>query len=81
MPPPCSVCTDGGIKWGKNHRGISKTKSRTRIVIFFLPRNVFLRFCIVYCSRGNREHPARYLKQYKNAGKRFRVYGAEERVI
>ena len=38
--------------------------------------NVFLRFCIVYCSQGNREQPAHYLKQYKNAGKRFRVYGA-----
>ena len=45
----------------------------------FRPRtheNVFLRFCIVYCSQGNREQPAHYLKQYKNAGKRFRVYGA-----
>ena len=44
----------------------------------FRPRthgNVFLRFCIVYCSQGNREQPAHYLKQYKNAGKRFRVYG------
>ena len=38
--------------------------------------NVFLRFCIVYCSQGNREQPAHYLKQYKNAGKRFRLYGA-----
>ena len=38
--------------------------------------NVSLRFCIVYCSQGNREQPAHYLKQYKNAGKRFRVYGA-----
>ena len=38
--------------------------------------NAFLRFCIVYCSQGNREQPAHYLKQYKNAGKRFRVYGA-----
>ena len=38
--------------------------------------NVFLRFCIVYCSQGNREQPAHYLKQYKNAGKRFRVNGA-----
>ena len=38
--------------------------------------NVFLRFCIAYCSQGNREQPAHYLKQYKNAGKRFRVYGA-----
>ena len=37
--------------------------------------NVFLRFCIVYCSHGNGEHPTHYLKQYKNAGKRFRVYG------
>ena len=37
--------------------------------------NVSLRFCIVYCSQGNREQPAHYLKQYKNAGKRFRVYG------
>ena len=36
--------------------------------------NVFLRFCIVYCSQGNREQPAHCLKQYKNAGKRFRVY-------
>ena len=37
--------------------------------------NIFLRFClIVYCSQGNREQPAHYLKQYKNAGKRFRVY-------
>ena len=35
--------------------------------------NVFLRFCIVYCSQGSREQPAHYLKQYKNAGKRFRV--------
>ena len=45
----------------------------------FRPRthgNVFLRFCIVYCFQGNREQPAHYLKQYKNAGKRFRVYGA-----
>ena len=45
----------------------------------FSPRtngNVFLRFCIVYCSQGNREQPAHYLKQYKNAGKCFRVYGA-----
>ena len=39
-------------------------------------RNVFVRFCIVYCSQGNREQPAHYLKKYKNAGKRFRVYGA-----
>ena len=38
--------------------------------------NVFLRFCIVFCSQGNREQPAHYLKQYKNAGKRFHVYGA-----
>ena len=38
--------------------------------------NVFLRFCIVYCSQGHREQPANYLKQYKNAWKRFRVYGA-----
>ena len=38
--------------------------------------NVFLRFCIVYCSQGNRKQPAHYLKQYKNAGKRFRVYRA-----
>ena len=30
----------------------------------------------VYCSQGNREQPAHYLKQYKKAGKRFRVYGA-----
>ena len=47
--------------------------------IFLRPRthgNVFLRFCIVYCPRGNREQPAHYLKQYKNAGKRFRVYGS-----
>ena len=36
--------------------------------------NVFLRFCIVYCSQGNREQPAHYLKQYKNARKRFGVY-------
>ena len=28
-------------------------------------RNFFLRFCIVYCSQGNREQPAHYLKQYK----------------
>ena len=27
--------------------------------------NVFLRFCILYCSQGNREQPARYLKQTK----------------
>ena len=38
--------------------------------------NVLLCFCIVYCSQENREQPAHYLKQYKNAGKRFRVYGA-----
>ena len=38
--------------------------------------NVFLRFCIVYCSQGNQEQSAHFLKQYKNAGKRFRVYGA-----
>ena len=37
--------------------------------------NVSLRFCIVYCSQRNREQPAHYLKQYKNAGKCFRVYG------
>ena len=51
----------------------------TRFFMGFRPRthgNVFLRFCIVYCSQGNREQPARYLKQYKNAGKRFRVYAA-----
>ena len=45
----------------------------------FRPRthgNVFLRFCIAYCSQGNREQTAHYLKQYKNAGKRFRVYRA-----
>ena len=42
---------------------------------------VFLRFCIVYCSQGNREQPAHYLKQYKNAGKRFRVYGSEFTVL
>ena len=41
--------------------------------------NVFLRFCIVYCSQGNREQPAHYLKQYKNAEKRFRVYGPQSR--
>ena len=35
-----------------------------------------LRFCIVYCSQGNREQQAHYLKQYKNTEKRFRVYGA-----
>ena len=40
--------------------------------------NVSLRFCIVYCSQRNREQPAHYLKQYKNAGKCFRVYGALE---
>ena len=39
-------------------------------------RNVSLRFCIIYCSQGKREQPAHYLKQYKNAGKRFRVYVA-----
>ena len=46
----------------------------------FRPRahgNVSLRFCIVYCSQGNREQPAHYLKQYKNAGKCFRVHGAQ----
>ena len=32
-------------------------------------------FCIVNCSQGNREQPAHYLKQYKNAGKHFRVRG------
>ena len=32
--------------------------------------------CIIYCSQGNREQPAHYLKQYKNAGKLLRVYGA-----
>ena len=41
--------------------------------------NVFLRFCIVYCSQGNREQPAHYLKQYKNAVRRFRVYEASVR--
>ena len=30
----------------------------------------------IYCSQGNRGQPAHYLKQHKNAGKRFRVYGA-----
>ena len=39
-------------------------------------RNVFLRFCIVYCFQGIREQPAHYLKQYKNEGKGFHVYGA-----
>ena len=39
-------------------------------------RNVSLRFYIVYCSQGNREQPAHSLKQYENAGKRFRVYVA-----
>ena len=49
-------------------------------LLFFLTHgNVFLRFCIVYCSQGNREQPGRYLKQYKNAGKRFRVYGAQNK--
>ena len=38
--------------------------------------NVFLRFCIVYCSQGNQEQPAHYFKQYKNVGKRFHVYEA-----
>ena len=38
--------------------------------------NVLLRFYIVYCSQGNREQPAHYLKQYKKTAKRFRVYGA-----
>ena len=47
--------------------------------------NVFLRFCIVYCSHGNpakhawhshAKQAAQYLKQYKNAGKRFRAYRA-----
>ena len=38
--------------------------------------NVFLRFCIIYCSQGNRKQPAHYLKQYKNTGKLFRVYVA-----
>ena len=49
------------------------------IVYSLRPRthgNDFVCFCIVYCSQGNREQPAHYLKQYKNAGKRFRVYGA-----
>ena len=27
------------------------------------------------CSQGNREQPTHYLKQYKNAGKHFRVRG------
>ena len=39
-------------------------------------RKILLRFCIVYCSQGNREQPAHYLKQNKNVGKRFGVYGA-----
>ena len=46
--------------------------------VIYRPRthgNVFVRFCI-YCFQGNREQPAHYMKQYKNAGKRFRVYGA-----
>ena len=42
-----------------------------RIAVFKAPytRKHSMRFCIVYCSQGNRE-------QYENAGKRFRVYGA-----
>ena len=54
-----------------------------RTKLAFRPRthgNVFLRFCIVYCSQGNREQPAHYLKQYKNARKRFRVYVALDTV-
>ena len=56
-----------------------KEKTKKMATCTFRPRthgNVFLRFCIVYCSQGNREQPVHYLKQYKNAGKRFRVYWA-----
>ena len=37
---------------------------------------VFVLFTVL---KGDREQSAHYLKQYKNAGKRFRVYGAWER--
>ena len=60
-----------GDQFGRNpHFTIYASKRRPRT-----HGNVFLRFCIVYCSQGNRKQPAYYLKQYKNAGKRFRVYG------
>ena len=55
--------------WENDHKGLDDVCPRTH-------GNVFLRFCIVYCSQGNREQPAHYLKQYKNAGKDFRVYRA-----
>ena len=38
---------------------------------------ISLRFCIFNCSEGNREQATHYLKQFKNAGKRFRVYEAQ----
>ena len=56
-----------------------KRRKTFRCVWGLSPRthgNVFLRFRIVYCSEGNREQPAHFLKQYKNAEKLFRVYGA-----
>ena len=69
-------------RWPWEFHGLSISKLNTscnRYSNRLWPRthgNVFLRFCIVYCSQGNREQPAHYLKQYKNAGKRFRVYVA-----
>ena len=48
----------------------------------FRPRthgNVFLHFCIVYCSQENREQPAHYLIQYKKRRKTFPcVWGASD---
>ena len=51
--------------------GIAQLKLNEAIVLVrtLRPRthgNVFLRFCIVYCSQGNREQLAHYLKQYEN---------------
>ena len=47
--------------------------------MFIRPRthgNVFLRFCIVSSNKLVVLDSLENIKQYKNAGKRFRVYGA-----
>ena len=43
--------------------------------------NVFLRFCIVSSNELVVLDSLRYSKQYKNAGKRLRVYGAFDYVL
>ena len=59
------------VGWTTNYITDFKTLKRWWRLKRDTNKEIFLRFCIVYCSQGNREQPAHYLKQYKNAGKRF----------